>query len=95
MTGKGKELRLGSVDFLVERGITATNTLAGESVGVERRGRPGERRWKNTGSDCQKRDDQDPHTFRYVQKIKEHLPANPLTHLKLHSSPSVAPFVNI
>lgn len=38
MSGKGKELRLGSVDFLVEREISATNTLAGESVGVERRG---------------------------------------------------------
>ena len=38
LTGKGKELRLGSVDFLVEKEITATSTLAGESMGVERRG---------------------------------------------------------
>jgi len=38
MTGKGKECRLGSVDFLVEKEIPATNTLTGERVGAERRG---------------------------------------------------------
>lgn len=37
MTGKG-ELRLGSVDFLVNREIKLTSTLAGQSVGAERRG---------------------------------------------------------
>jgi len=37
LTGKGKLRRLGSVDFLVDRKITVSSTLTGQSVGAERR----------------------------------------------------------
>lgn len=37
LTGKG-DLRLGSIDFLVNRTIEVTSTLTGQSVGAERRG---------------------------------------------------------
>jgi len=38
LTGKGELRRLGSIDFLVNRKITVASTLAGQSVGAERRG---------------------------------------------------------
>jgi len=37
-TGRGEMRRLGSVDFLVDRKITVSSTLIGQSVGAERRG---------------------------------------------------------